>query len=159
MKKFLLVFFCTVLFARAAGPLTATITDQVSLELMKGKGSIGLKKGAVVTVVSKDGDMLEVVYRNVQGRVPLNKTDFKGEVPKDAAPKPETKPAIVVNSPASPAPVAKPAETKPATVSSPLKTDAPQSMAGKMVKKAADNAAKHNENLVNPVDETVGGKK
>jgi hypothetical protein len=144
-----------------ADSLKATITEQTKLEVTRGKGSIVLKAGTVVEVVSKDGDNLGVVYRNITGFVPAAKTDFKGEVPVGvpALAKPET---ISKSSPeVKPAPVAKPADPKPSeekpAVSAPRED--PTTNYGKMVKKARDNEAKHKENLVDPVDGAIGSKK
>lgn len=144
-----------------AEPFKATITEQTKLEVTRGKGSIVLKAGTVVEVVSKDGENLGVVYRNITGFVPAAKTDFKGEVPVGApvTAKPEsiskTSPEVK-SAPVAKAADPKPSEAKPAV---PAPREDPTTNYGKMVKKARDNEAQHKANLVDPVDETVGSRK
>lgn len=159
MKTFLLfglVAFAPVL--RSAETLTATITEPTKMEVTRGKGTIMLKAGLVVEVVSRDGDQLGVVYRNVTGVVPIAKTNFKGEVPKPA-PKPAGNEPAKPREEAKPAASAKPAEPKaPEAKSPPSNREEPTSNYGKMVKKARDNEAKHRENLVDPTDSATGAK-
>ena len=150
---FLLVAVVTV----RAQDLTATITDETRMELTKGKGSILLKAGTTVDVVSREGDSITVVYRKIQGRVLLAKTDFKGIAPVAAAPSAKDEPKAAPPAPANPPGQAKPADPKPAAPSG--GPDAPTTNYGKMVKKARDNAAKNKETLVDPANEVSGAPK
>lgn len=150
MKKILLAL-CLATIVRAA-PVTTTLSEDVKMELTKGKGSIVLKAGTVVEVVSKEGDSIAVIYRSLLGRVPANKTDFKGEVAK-----PATKPVAEAKPEPAP-PAAKPTEPKPAEAKPAAPASGPSSTYGKMVKKARDNEAKHKENLVEPTDTVTGGR-
>ena len=153
------IVLCLLLAAVAvhAQDLTATITEETRMELTKGKGSILLKAGTAVDVVSRDGDSITVVYHKIQGRVPLAKTDFKGNVPESAASPAKDEPKANPPAPASPPTQAKPADPKPAAPSG--GPDAPTTNYGKMVKKARDNAAKNKETLVDPANEVSGAPK
>jgi hypothetical protein len=161
MKTFLLIGLLVPAALLRAEPLKATVTEQTKLEVTRGKGSIVLKAGTVVEVVSKDGDNLGVVYRNITGFVSAEKTDFKGEAPAAAAlpAKPDiaSKPSSEVRTP----PATKAADPKPSEEKSTAsaKREEPTTNYGKMVKQARDNEAKHKENLVEPVDSATGAKK
>ena len=131
--------------------LTATLTEDAKMELSKGKGTVLLKAGTAVDVVSRDGEVINVIYRKIPGRIPLANTDFKGDVP-DAAPAPakgDAKPDAPA--PANPSGPAKPADPKAAVPAG--GPNAPTTNYGKMVKKARDNEAKHKETLVDPANE------
>jgi hypothetical protein len=152
---FLAGLLFTLGVARAAEALSATITEQTKMEMTGNKGSIVLKAGTVVEVVSKDGDILAVTYRKVPGTVSAAKTDFRGEaapaVAEAAKPEATAKPAAQTKAP----PLAKAPEAKPAA---PVVREEPTTNYGKMVKLARDNEAKHKENLVVPVDDTHAAK-
>ncbi len=154
MKRLLPAFIFAAVAVHAQAP-SATITEDTKMEFSKGKGAIVLKAGTAVDVVGKDGDSLTVIYRKIQGRVPLAKTDFKGDAPETAAetPKSDAKAAAAPQSPLTPA---KPADPKPAAPGGP---NAPTTNYGKMVKKAKDNAAKNKETLVDPANEVSGSSK
>ena len=157
--KTILLFVLTAVTASAQN-LSATLTEDIKMELSKGKGSILLKAGTAVEVVSKDGDSLTVVYHKIQGRVPLAKTDFKGEAPEGApaAPAaPKETPKASPPAPTSPSAQTKPADPQPAAPSG--GPDAPTTNYGKMVKKARDNEAKHKETLVDPTNEVSDSPK
>ena len=127
------------------------------MELTKGKGSILLKAGTAVDVVSRDGDSITIVNHKIQGRVPVAKTDFKGVAPEAAAQAAKDEPKTSAPAPTNPPAQAKPAELKPAAPSS--GPGAPTTNYGKMVKKARDNAAKNKETLVDPANEVSGAPK
>jgi hypothetical protein len=164
-----LLLLATAAFAQAAA-LPAKITEQTKFEMSRGKGSVVLKAGTPIQVVSQDGDTLEVLYRNINGRVSRAHTDFKGEAPHVpiVAAQPVPVPAAPAPQPAAPV-VAKPAETKPAetkpaeakpAANSPVApANPPTTVLGKAVQKARDTEAKHRENLVDPVNEMVDPKK
>lgn len=151
MRTILLLIFLTAL-ARAQS-LTANITEDIKMEFSKGKGSVLLKAGTAVDVIGKNGDVLTVVYRKIEGRVPLAKTDFKGDAPEAVAAAPKAEPKPAPSAPANPPP----AQAKPAAPHS--GGDAPTTNYGKMVKKAKDNEAKHKETLVDPANEVSGAPK
>ena len=155
MKAFLFLLLTTVI--AHAQNLSATITEDIKMELTKSKGTVMLKAGTSVDVVSKEGDTLTVVYRKIQGRVPLAKTDFKGDAPEAVADagKPDSKGSS--SAPSNPPVAAKPADPKPAAPAG--GPDAPTTNYGKMVKKARDNEAKHKETLVDPANEVSGAPK
>lgn len=166
--KTLLLFLFTAAMAHAQFA-TAIITADTKLELTKGKGTIVLKAGTKVDVTGQEGDSLAVVYRSIQGLVPLAKTDFKGEPPKGNTGtfKEETKENVtvsVVTPPPAAKPLApkpadpKPAEVKPATPS-PAAVREPTTTYGKAVKKARDNTATHKETMVDPTNELTGADK
>lgn len=155
MKTILFLLLAAVA-VHAQNP-TATITAETKMELTKGKGSVLLKAGTAVDVVSRDGDSIVVVYRKIQGRVPLAKTDFKGEAPAAAAEPAQEQPKAGSPAPANAAPQAKPAEAKPAAPAG--GRDAPATNYGKAVKKARDNAAKNKETLVDPANEVIDSPK
>jgi len=155
MKTILFLLFTAV--AVHAQNLTATITEETKMELTKGKGSVLLKAGTAVDIVSRDGDSIIVVYRKIQGRVALAKTDFKGDAPEAAAEPAPEQPKANSPAPANPPPQAKPADPKPAAPAG--GPDAPTTNYGKMVKKARDNAAKNKETLVDPANEVSGSTK
>lgn len=135
-----------------------TLVSDARLELPKGKGSIGLKSGTVVDVVGKEGDSAIVIYRKIQGHIPLKAVNLPANTP-------ERSPAEQPAAPAAPAPKAAPANSaapaKPAEAAkpAPAPSDKPTTMYGKAVKKARDNEGQHKENLVNPADEVSGAKK
>ena len=161
------IFFAAVVVHGEA--LTTTLTGDTKMEFTKSKSSFVLKAGSVVEVAGRDGDFLIVNYRKIEGRVLAAKTDFKGDVPELTAKKPaepaKTEATAVKASPppataaaAVKPPEQKPADPKPAPPANPNR-DNPQSMYGKMVKKARDNEEKHKENLVDPTNEVVGAPK
>lgn len=177
MKTFLL-FFLTAIFVHAQTAATpalpsATITTETKLELTKTKGTIVLRAGSKVDVVGQEGDALAVMYRNIPGLVPRSHTNFKGEVPKPLSPPtpaPIANPAPVASTPAATAASAtaapaapKAAEAKPATATtvvtpSPAPRE-PVTNYGKAVKKARDVTSKHQETMVDPVNEASGADK
>jgi len=129
-----------------------TLVSDARLELPKGKGSIGLKAGTVVDVLGKEGDSAVVIYRKIQGHIPLKAVNLPANTP-------ESSPADQPAAPAAPAPKAAPAKPAEAAKPAPAPSDKPTTMYGKAVKKARDNEAQHKENLVNPADEVSGAKK
>lgn len=178
MKNFLL-FLLTAVLIHAETPKTAlptaTITADTKLELTKTKGTIGLRAGSKVDVIGKEGDSLVVLYRNIPGLVPRVKTDFKGELPKSSgstsAPVAEPKANVAAATPAPPATV-KPTDPKPVEANAPTAPKVTNSQSappsshrepttnyGKAVKKARDNAASHQENLVDPTNEVIEAPK
>lgn len=96
--------------------------------MLKAERSIvSLKKGTMVDLISRDGDVLTVRFNNVTGKIPASCLEA-AESPAAEAAKPKA--------PARP----------------------PASHYGKVVQKAKDASAKHNEASVQPVDEVLGTK-
>ena len=152
-----IALLCFVAGTLARAEETTLISD-ARLELPKGKGFVGLKSGSVVEVVGKEGDSVVVIYRKIQGRIPLKSTNLAASTPDAAeADKPAAPaPPAPKEAPAKPAAPSKPAE---AAKSAPGPSDKPTTMYGKAVKKARDNEAQHKENLVNPANEVTAPKK
>lgn len=117
-----------------AAPLCAeTVIVKESTLLKAERAAISLKAGTEVELIARDGDTVTVRYRNVTGKIPASK--LEGETKTAGAPKAEEK---------------KTAEDKPAAPARP-----PQTMYGKAVQKAKDNAAAHEKNAVKPTDEIM----
>jgi hypothetical protein len=162
MEKILLggLIVFSVCLARAE-TLTATITEQTKMVMTGTKSSVVLKVGTVVEVMSKDGDVLGVIYRKIPGSIPAAKTNFKGEAPPaNPSPVAKTETNAKSNDQSPGAALVKtaeatPMETKPAAV---VPREDPKTNYGKMVKMARDNEAKHKENLVDPVDSAIPSK-
>jgi hypothetical protein len=153
--KSLLIFVLTATVACAEN-LTAIVVEETRMNLLNGKSSIVLKAGTNVEVVSQDGDSLTVIYRKIQGHVPISKTDFKGDATVASVnSKDEAKPGPTA--PANPPPAA--AKSASAAPAAPPSPGAPTTNYGKMVQKARDNEAKHKENLVKPANEVTAAEK
>lgn len=109
-----------------------------------------LKAGTVVQIVKRNDKTIAVKANGKAGLIPASAlADADADDPPPAAPTP-----AVVAAPA-PAPVAVAASPADGTPPAPRKA---QTMYGKMVEKARDNAASHEKNLVDPADEVLGGK-
>lgn len=93
---------------------------------------VSLKKGTMVDLLSRDGDVLTVRFNNVTGKIPASCLE-----------------AVENSTPEA----AKPEAAKPSEPARP-----PASHYGKVVQKAKDASAKHNEASVQPVDEVLGSK-
>ena len=114
--KTILFLVLSAVAVHAQNP-TATITEETKMELTKGKGSVLLKAGTAVDVVSRDGDSITIVNHKIQGRVPVAKTDFKGVAPEAAAQAAKDEPKTSAPAPTNPPAQAKSAEG--ASLSSP----------------------------------------
>ena len=151
MKTILLLglFLAAPVFAAEAP--TATVTEDTKMGITRGSGSIILKAGTVLEVISKDGDNLGVRYRNITGVVPAAKTNFRGEAPSVVAVKSEP---VKEKSETKPSVAAKPSEPKksPDKPAPTPNRDDPATAQGKMLKKARESEARHRENLVEPMD-------
>jgi hypothetical protein len=102
-----------------------------------------LKAGTVVELISRDGKEITIKYKNLTGKIPASTL----EEPRQASAPPKQ----------TSAPPAKPREQTKAAKKPPEKKPAnpPQTIYGKAVQKAKDNAAAHEKNLVRPADEVL----
>lgn len=126
-----------------AGTLLAEEVTLKQPALLKAdRNAVSLKPGTVVELISRDGAEVTIKYRNLTGKIPANKLEEPKTAAAPAAAKPSP-PKPAEKKPAEP----KPAESKPA--------NPPQTVYGKAVQKAKDNAAAHEKNLVRPTDEVL----
>ncbi len=125
--------------AGAGLPAEVTVTSPTRLEIItngRPGGTIGLRAGESLSIVTTEGDFLVVRYRNLNGRVPAAHTNLPPEVePAPAAPAvvapPPPAPIVV-----APAPVARPGPAP--VVAAPERPRPPatameRSLAGKLV--------------------------
>ena len=123
------------------------VTLKQSAVLKSGRTLVSLKPGAVVELISRDGNEITIKYKDLTGKIPASKLaedpNPPAQVP-SAAPAPKPAPAAAKPKPKTP-------EKKP----EPKLADNPQTGYGKAVKKAKDNAAAHDRNLVRPTDEVL----
>jgi len=128
----------------AAGTLLA---EEVTLKqpalLRADRNAVALKPGTVVELISRDGADVTIKYKNLTGKIPANRLE---------EPKPATAAAPAPKASAQKSAEKKPAEPKPAEAKP---ANPPQTMYGKAVQKAKDNAGAHEKNLVRPADEVL----
>lgn len=135
-------------------PTHATTTKKSAVAI--GSGSFTLVKGTKLEIVAREGDMLVVKYRSLQGRIPVADTDF----PADGSP------AEAAARPATPVPAAKatPVVTKPAAPTPPAKTAPPPALDpagrpatnyGKAVQKARQASESHKSTHVDPTKDIL----
>lgn len=121
----------------AAPVLAEDVTLKQPAVLKSDRTIVSLKAGAVVELVSRDGNDVTVKYRNVTGKIPASKLE----------------------EPATPAPAAKPADEKKPdkkpSASAAAPANPPQTNYGKAVQKAKDNAGAHDKHVVKPADEVL----
>jgi hypothetical protein len=94
----------------AAAPRQATTISKSAIKI--GNGSFALVKGTKLEVLGREGDILIVKFRSMQGRIPLAETDYPADTPVlEASPATAATPSV----PTKPLPVvAKPVSTTPA---------------------------------------------
>jgi len=134
--------------------VTPLLAEEVTLKqpalLKSGRNAVSLKAGAVVELVSRDGNEITIKYKDLTGKIPANKLD-------------EPKPSATASTPPAPpaktskakSPEKKPAEPAPADKKL---VENPQTGYGKAVKKAADAAAAHDKNVLGPKDEVLNDR-
>lgn len=113
-------FIFLVVLVVSARSETGTIASETKMELAK--GSVILKAGTVVDIVSGNGQFVNVVYRNLKGRVPLaavSRADPSIKIPE-------------ANADVAPAPIAAPARE-----SAPVPAQAPKPLAKAVNRSAA----------------------
>jgi hypothetical protein len=131
--------------------VTPLLAEEVTLKqpvvLKADRSIVSLKPGTVVELVSRDGNEITIKYRNFTGKIPASKLDEPKSSPPVAKSAPPAKSAPAAKATPEKRTEKKPAETKPA--------NPPQTIYGKAVQKAKDNAAAHDKNLVKPTDEVL----
>ena len=131
--------------------LAEEVTVKQSALLKVDRNVVSVKPGTVVELVSRDANEITIKYRGLTGKIPASKL----EEPPPGAPTTAASdaPAAPAAKPNKQKPVAKkPAEKKPAERKP---AENPQTGYGKAVKKARDNAAAHDRNVVKPTDEVL----
>ncbi len=167
----------TIAADKAASPaaIITTITAKKSA-IAVGSGSIALVKGTKLEVLAREGDLLLVKFHAAQGKVPLADTDFLPEnAERFSGQTPGGQQAATVQSATAPAAATRAEKALPAvakqtagqtpggqqatTAPTPppaLSLDQkPVSNYGKMVQKAKQVEAAHNDKLVKPTDEIL----
>jgi hypothetical protein len=140
------VFFLFLLSASVCLAEEATLPSNT---VMRTENSLViLKAGTVVQIVKRNNNTIAVKANGKAGLIPASVLDDADDPPPAPAP--------VVHAPApAPAPVAAAAAPPDSTPPAPRKA---QTMYGKAVEKARENADSHEKNLVDPADEVLGGK-
>ena len=123
-----------------------------------GNSSFALVKGTKLEVLGREGKLLLVKYRASQGKIPYADTDYAVPEGEETEEQPAEEPAAPVApvKPAAPKPAPTAAASAPAPKAAPpaLSLDQkPASNYGKMVQKAKQVEAAHNDKLVKPADE------
>ena len=140
-----LLFLCLL----SAGVCCAEEATIPANTVMRTENSlIILKAGTVVQIVKRNDKTIAVKVNGKAGLIPASVLDDPDDAP-PAAPAPAHA--------ATPVPAPAVATASPADGTPPAPRKA-QTMYGKMVEKARDNAASHEKNLVDPADEVLGGK-
>ena len=142
-----------------AAPLFAeTVIVKESTMLKAERAALSIKAGTEVELLARDADTVTVRYRNVTGKIPASK--LEGGTKTAEAPKAEEKKPLpgdgqdksrAGSSPQREFAGQTPGAQQPATT--PARP--PQTMYGKAVQKAKDNAAAHEKNAVKPTDEIM----
>jgi hypothetical protein len=136
--------------------VTPLLAEEVTLKqpvvLKADRSIVSLKPGTVVELVSRDGNEITLKYRNFTGKIPASKLDEPKSSPPVAKSAPPAKSAPAAKATPEKRTEKKPAETKPAETKP---ANPPQTIYGKAVQKAKDNAAAHDKNLVKPTDEVL----
>ena len=147
MKRLILPLF---LFASACLAEDATLLLNT---VMRTENSLViLKAGTVVHIVKRNEKTVAVKVGNKTGVISGAALDSVDDM-QVATPSPST--YVHASAPAS---VAAAAPAQPSTPPAPAAPRRAQTMYGKMVEKARDNAGSHEKNLVDPADEVLGGK-
>lgn len=146
-----------VLFLFAASLATAEDTKLPRSTVMhSGNALVTLPAGTVVKVVEQGEQTVTIKVNGKVGTIPWSALD---EV-ESPAPKIQRTSGKITNAPASPPAAA----SMPVVTAPPAEPEAPparrpaQTMYGKAVEKARDNAASHEKAMVQPTDEILDGK-
>ena len=140
--------------------VTAMLAEEVTVKqsalLKVDRNVVSVKPGTVVELISRDANTVTIKYRGLTGKIPASKLEepppgAPTTAASDAPAPPAAKPSKQKPTAKKPAPK-KPAETKPAERKL---AENPQTGYGKAVKKAQDNAAAHDRNVVKPTDEVL----
>ncbi|RFC48811.1 MAG: hypothetical protein DUW69_001100 [Verrucomicrobia bacterium] len=144
--KLLLALLC--LSAGAALAEDATLVANTVLRTAN--SLVMLKAGTTVQVLARNEKTATIKSGDKTGQVSVNALESYSAADMMSAPRT----AVAAPAP-TPAPVAGLAPAPAATPAEPRKA---QTMYGKTVEKARDNAASHEKILVQPTDEILGGK-
>ncbi len=109
-----------------------------------------LKAGTTVQVLARNDKTVTIKSGDKTGQIPVSALEAYSDADMMSAPR-----TAPVTPPPAPAPVA---ATLPAPAAAPAEPRKAQTMYGKAVEKARDNAASHEKTLVQPTDEILGGK-
>ena len=132
------------------------VTLKQSAILKSGRTLVSLKPGTVVELIAREGSDITIKHKDLTGKIPASKLEEDSNPPAASAPAAKSTPPA--RKPAPP-PVAKAKKEKP-----PEKPDRkpgdhvvdnPQTGYGKAVKKAKDNAAAHDRNVLRPNDDVL----
>jgi hypothetical protein len=128
------------------------VTLKQSAILKSGRTLVSLKPGTVVELISRDGSDITIKHKDLTGKIPASKLEEDRSPPAPSAPAAKsTPPARKPAPPVAKAKKEKPPERKPGD----HVVDNPQTGYGKAVKKAKDNAAAHDRNVVRPNDDVL----
>ena len=145
----------TPFFLLLAAPLLADqVTVKEALVLKSDRAMVSIKAGTTVELVARDEDTVTIKYRNVTGKISVNKVGNTLETEETAKPA-EKKPA---EDKPLPAEAKLSAGQTPGLQKQTTAPRAPQTTYGKAVQKAKDNAAAHAKNVVKPTDEIMKEK-
>lgn len=147
----------------APAPVHATTIAKSAIKI--GNGSFALVKGTKLEVLGREGDLLIVKFRSMQGKIPLAETDYNPdtELPEAAAAAPTAPATPAVSKPAAPAsvPAPKPATAvakpaAPASTPPALSIDGkPASNYGKAVQKAKQVTEANKSTHVEPTKDIM----
>ena len=147
MKRLIVLLF---LFASACLAEDATLLLNT---VMRTENSlIILKAGTVVHIVKRNDKTVAVRVGNKTGVISGAALDSIDDMQIAT-----TTPSSYVQA-SAPAPVTSAPPAQASTPTAPAGPRKAQTMYGKMVEKARDNAGSHEKNLVDPADEVLGGK-
>ena len=124
------------------------------------KALVVLKAGTVVHVISHGEKTVAIKVGNTTGLIPwsaLEESESDEDLMMTAPIKSKPRQVTAGTAAVTPTPSVAATANPPAPATPPAPRPA-QSMYGKMVEKARDNAGKHEKNLVNPADEALNEK-
>ena len=145
----------TPLFLLLVTPLISgeEVTLKQSAILKSGRTLVSLKPGTVVELIARDGSDITIKHKDLTGKIPASKLEEDSSPPASSAPAAKSTPPARKPAPpaAAKAKKEKPPERKPGD----HVVDNPQTGYGKAVKKAKDNAAAHDRNVLRPNDDVL----
>lgn len=152
----------TLLLLSATLGFAQDTTLSINTVMRTDKALVVLKAGTVVHVISHGEKTVTVKVGNTTGLIPwsaLEESQLDEDLMMSAPTKPKPRPVAPAKVAATPTPAPAVAATaNPAEPSTPPAPRRAQSMYGKMVEKARDNAASHEKNLVDSTDEVLTSK-
>lgn len=136
----------------AVAPVHATTIGKSAIKI--GNGSFALVKGTKLEVVGREGDLLVVKFRSMQGKIPLAETDYDPDTTLPEVAPAEPKPKAVLKPAAAPA-ATKPAAPAPATPPAPSLDGKPATNYGKAVQKAKQASEANKGTHVDPTKDIM----